>query len=83
MHTSSIVGFTHFMAVVAENEDVAWILALYADQIGDPVDQNPRLAGSWPCQNKDVGLFSIVGNDLLLNPIVQRLDDRPPWLPPR
>ena len=66
------------VAVVGQGQDAVGVLAAHADQIGDPVDQHSRLARAGPGEHQHVGLFPLVGDDALLDRVLQSFDDGPP-----
>ena len=63
------------MTVVGQRENPARVLASHPDQIGDPMDEHPGLAGTGTGQHQDVGLLAIVGDDPLLYRVVEALYD--------
>lgn len=71
------------MPVVGKNQNPTRIFTPNPDQIGNPVDKNPRFARSEAGEHQHVGLFAIVRYDLLLHWIVERLDDCFPGCPGR
>ena len=66
------------VTVIRQGKNAARVLATGADQIGDAMHQHPCLAGTRAGQDKHIGGLPVVGNDLALRPVVQRLDDLAP-----
>ena len=63
------------MTVVGQGHNAAGVFPSYADQVGDSVDQHPRLAGAGAGQHQHVGLLAVVGDNTLLIRILQVLND--------
>ena len=73
-----LANFHRRMAVIGQGQDTAGILAPRSYEIGNSMNNYPRLAGTRAGKHQHVCLFSIVRNNALLNGIVQTFNDLSP-----
>ena len=66
--------------VVGQREDATGVLSPCAHEVRDSMHQHPGLAGAGACEHQHVGLLPVVGDDSLLDRIVQALDDGAPTI---
>ena len=68
--------FHRRVTIVGERQYASRVLPAHPDEVGDAVHQHPRLARSRSREHQHVGALPVVGDDPLLGPVSEALDDR-------